>query len=256
LTLPVLLGSPYRSNLPSTFSHISHSSASEPPSRFSAQCNLTTAAISSDSQNPVLQPIDEDCFCPKDVVKALDALGDLGDSGDSDNSDHIQGRDVLPFDAEPEAPELTPTQVSSHVTQVWEAARAENEGFREYANRRAKGFGYDSLREGQLDALEEIVENKTDVMLIAKTSFGKSLIFQVAPFLMPDPEEPGISLILMPLTLLQQNQSDTVRKKAEHLGAKCIVLDGDTNTAETRRQIAEDKYTHGTSIPVRLVPVF
>jgi hypothetical protein len=128
LTLPVLLGGPYRSNLPSPFSHISHSSASEPPSQFSAQYNLTTAAISSDSQNLDLQPIDEDSFCPKDVVKALD---DLGDSADSDNSEHIQGRDVLPFNAEAEAPELTPTQVSSHVTQVWEAARAENECFRE-----------------------------------------------------------------------------------------------------------------------------
>ena len=73
--------------------------------------NLTTAAISSDSKNPDLQSIDEDSFCPKDVVEALD---DLGDSDDSDSSDHIQGRDVLPFDAEAEAL----TQVSSHVTQV------------------------------------------------------------------------------------------------------------------------------------------
>jgi hypothetical protein len=111
LALSILLGSPYRSNLQSPFSHISHSSASEPPSQFNTQYNLTTAAISSDSKNPDLQSIDEDSFCPKDVVKALD---DLGDSDDSDNSDHIQGRDVLPFDAEAEAL----TQVSSHVTQV------------------------------------------------------------------------------------------------------------------------------------------
>ena len=45
----------------------------------------------------------------------------------------------------------------------------------------------------QLDALEKLLEHKTDVMLVAKTSFGKSLIFQLAPLLMPDPGEPGIA---------------------------------------------------------------
>jgi hypothetical protein len=50
----------------------------------------------------------------------------------------------------------------------------------------------------QLDALEKLLEHKTDVMLVAKTSFGKSLIFQLAPLLMPGPGEPGIALILMP----------------------------------------------------------
>jgi superfamily II DNA helicase RecQ len=40
-------------------------------------------------------------------------------------------------------------------------------------------------------------------MLVAKTLFGKSLIFQLAPLLMSLLEEPGIVVILMPLTHLE-----------------------------------------------------
>ena len=128
---------------------------------------------------------------------------------------------------------------------AWEAVRGDEESFRDYATRRALGFGYPTLRDGQVDALEKLVEYKRDVILIAKTSFGKSLIFQLAPLVVPNPEELGIALILMPLTLLQQNQSDNVMKRGAHLGARCIVLDGDTNTTTVRKEIGSGKYTHG-----------
>ena len=108
----------------------------------------------------------------------------------------------------------------------------------------AQSFGYPNLRNQQLEALEKLIECKTDVMLVAKTSFGKSLIFQLAPLLMPDPKKPEIALILMPLTLLQQNQADNVTKRGAHLGAKCIVLDQDSNNARNHRLIAEGNYTH------------
>ena len=128
------------------------------------------------------------------------------------------------------------------VSPAWETPRGKEESFRSYAARRGRSFGYPKLRDQQLDVLEKLVEHKTDVMLIAKTSFGKSLIFQLAPLLMPDPEEPGIALILMPLTLLQQNQAENVTKRGAHLGAKCIVLDQDSNDFKNRRLVAEGKY--------------
>jgi hypothetical protein len=136
------------------------------------------------------------------------------------------------------------TITADTVSPVWETPRAEEESFRSYATRRGRSFGYPNLRDQQLDALEKLIEHKTDVMLIAKTSFGKSLIFQLAPLLMPDPGELGIALILMPLTLLQQNQAENVTKRGAHLGAKCIVLDQDSNDPRNRRLIAEGKYTH------------
>jgi superfamily II DNA helicase RecQ len=134
---------------------------------------------------------------------------------------------------------------STNVAAVtWEAPREDEESFRDYAARRAASFGYPSLRDGQVDALEKLIEYKRDVMLIAKTSFGKSLIFQLAPLLLPDPKQPGIALVIMPLTLLQQNQSENVMKRGGNLGVRCIVLDGDSNTRRNREQIGEGKYTH------------
>jgi ATP-dependent helicase YprA (DUF1998 family) len=130
------------------------------------------------------------------------------------------------------------------VAVTWEAPREDEESVRDYAARRAASFGYPSLQDGQVDALEKLIEYRRDVMLIAKTSFGKSLIFQLAPLLMPDPKQPGIALIIMPLTLLQQNQSENVMKRGAHLGVRYIVLDGDSNIRRNREQIGEGKYTH------------
>jgi replicative superfamily II helicase len=117
--------------------------------------------------------------------------------------------------------------VADTVIPIIETPRGEDESFRTYAARRARSFGYPNLREQQLKALEKLVKRKTDVILIAKTSFGKSLIFQLAPLLIADPREPGIALI--PLTLLQQNQAENVKKRGAHLGARCIVLDQDSH---------------------------
>jgi ATP-dependent helicase YprA (DUF1998 family) len=115
--------------------------------------------------------------------------------------------------------------VADTIIPIIETPRGEDESFRTYAARRARSFGYLNLREQQLEALEKLVKRKTDVILIAKTSFGKSLIFQLTLLLMADPREPGIALILMPLTLLQQNQAENVKKRGAHIRARCIVLD-------------------------------
>ena len=39
-----------------------------------------------------------------------------------------------------------------------------------------------SLREPQVDALRNIVDNKKDVLVVSPTGYGKSLIFQLLPF--------------------------------------------------------------------------
>jgi ATP-dependent helicase YprA (DUF1998 family) len=124
---------------------------------------------------------------------------------------------------------VTDTVIINMNILIIETSRREDKSFRTYATRRARSFGYSNLREQQLEALEKLVKRKTDVILIAKTSFGKSLIFQLAPLLMADPREPGIALILMPLTLLQQNQAENVKKRGAYLGARCIVLDHDSH---------------------------
>lgn len=60
---------------------------------------------------------------------------------------------------------------------------------------------------GQIEALKTLLCHKEDLILIAKTGYGKSLIFQAAPLVCLE-SGPGICLILMPLTLLQEEQCE------------------------------------------------
>ena len=90
--------------------------------------------------------------------------------------------------------------------------------------------------------LEYLIDKQNDVLLIAKTSFGKSLIFQLAPLVASESLDcPGIALILMPLTLLQKEQAETVKNIP---GAKPFILEGCSNTREKRALIASGYYTH------------
>ena len=61
------------------------------------------------------------------------------------------------------------------------------------------------LHEAQVEAIWTLYYEKQDLILIAKTGFGKSLIFQLLPFMTGSS---GIGLILMTLKLLQAEQSD------------------------------------------------
>lgn len=53
----------------------------------------------------------------------------------------------------------------------------------------------------QLEAIIALARDKKDLILIAKTSFGKSMIFQSLPVLTG-----GICLLLYPLNLLEEDQ--------------------------------------------------
>lgn len=61
-----------------------------------------------------------------------------------------------------------------------------------------------TLQEAQVDAIYKFFYERRDLLLLAKTGFGKSLIFQLLPFLF-DPT--GVVIILMPLKLLQAEQN-------------------------------------------------
>ena len=82
--------------------------------------------------------------------------------------------------------------------------------------------------------------DKRDQILIAKTGFGKSIIFQALPLI--EEESKQASLTIMPLNLLQEEQAEKLRTIA---GAKPFVLNGDTNTIKNRHEIDAGAYTHG-----------
>ena len=61
-------------------------------------------------------------------------------------------------------------------------------------------FGYEPYEE-QLKAIKTLAVDQEDLILIARTGFGKSMIFQSIPVL-----RDGICLVIMPLNLLEDEQ--------------------------------------------------
>ena len=100
-----------------------------------------------------------------------------------------------------------------------------------------KAYGF-RLRKGQASVLWSLMFNERDVLLSARTSFGKSLLFQ-APSIF---RRRTTTIIIIPITKVGQEQSE----KLENYGAKpCLI------TAETLRQspriwddVRRRKYTH------------
>ncbi|KAH8756777.1 hypothetical protein F5883DRAFT_164252 [Diaporthe sp. PMI_573] len=57
-------------------------------------------------------------------------------------------------------------------------------------------------RPGQVEAVYKLVVDQQDLILIAPTGWGKSVVFQAVPAL-----SGGICIMIMPLTLLEEDQT-------------------------------------------------
>jgi superfamily II DNA helicase RecQ len=99
-------------------------------------------------------------------------------------------------------------------------------------------FGFEP-KSKQVEAIRHLLYDKSDLILIAKTGFGKSIVFQVLPMIQEEPKHAG--LIIMPLNLLREEQAEKLKTIA---GASPFVLNGDTNTGENRYAIGKGVYTH------------
>lgn len=95
-----------------------------------------------------------------------------------------------------------------------------------------------SLQEAQIRAVWTLFYERKDLLLIAQTGFGKSLIFQLIPFIS---QPPGVVIILMPLKLLQAEQNAMINRLPK---GKAIALTGENNQKETQQRIANGYYTH------------
>lgn len=97
-------------------------------------------------------------------------------------------------------------------------------------------YGFNAKPE-QLEALRWLLFEKRDLLLVAKTSFGKSVILQLFPCLTPD----AIALILLPLNAIGAEQL----KKIQTLpGARPIHLNAQNNNAQALADIRNGFYTH------------
>ena len=93
-------------------------------------------------------------------------------------------------------------------------------------------------RQKQVDAIWHLVFKKEDLLLAAKTSFGKSVIFQAAPLFCRG----GIGLIIIPLERIGQEQCIKIQRLP---GARSVFINGRTDKTDVLAQEIEmGMYTH------------
>jgi superfamily II DNA helicase RecQ len=97
------------------------------------------------------------------------------------------------------------------------------------------------LRDGQKWALSRL-HGGIDTLLVAKTGFGKTLIFTGFHLLLPASKR-AITLIISPLMAIEQDQALDLNRL---FGGACLplVVDGKNNTPEVRHSIITGDYTH------------
>lgn len=91
-------------------------------------------------------------------------------------------------------------------------------------------------RDGQRDAIHHLIYRKKDLILIAKTSFGKSMILQAVSVL----QDKTTSIIILPLNQIGKEQSRYIKQ----IGGRPCLLNKDTINDKVLTDIQKAKYTH------------
>jgi superfamily II DNA or RNA helicase len=91
-------------------------------------------------------------------------------------------------------------------------------------------------RDGQRDALHHLIYRKQDLILIAKTSFGKSMILQALSVLV----DKSITIVILPLDQIGKEQQQYI----ERIGGRPCFLNADNISKELLREIEAARYTH------------
>ena len=109
------------------------------------------------------------------------------------------------------------------------------------ADRRARihrvareAFGYESLRPGQLEAIESVMAGR-DTLAVMSTGSGKSAIYQIAGLLID-----GATVVVSPLIALQRDQVDNLRERAAGGAAQLNSTVSRAAREEALAELAED----------------
>jgi hypothetical protein len=98
-----------------------------------------------------------------------------------------------------------------------------------------------SPREQQLDCIQWLLYQKEDLVLVAKTSFGKSLIMQILPCLVPN----SCIVVILPLLALGSEQADAIGKHLSGRGsARPVFVNAKNIGKELLHDIRMGSYTH------------
>jgi len=91
-------------------------------------------------------------------------------------------------------------------------------------------------REGQRNALRHLIYKRKDLILIAKTSFGKSMILQAVSLLI----RKFITIVVLPLDQIGLEQTEYITC----IGGRPFFLNADTISTKLLTDIQNGKYTH------------
>ena len=104
-------------------------------------------------------------------------------------------------------------------------------GRRESIERVAReAFGFPSLRAGQLEAIESVLDGR-DTLVVMSTGSGKSAIYQIAALL-----SPGATVVVSPLIALQRDQVEDLGERGAGGAAQ---LNSSIPASERERAMAE-----------------
>ena len=88
----------------------------------------------------------------------------------------------------------------------------------------------------QRNALRQLIYKRKDLILIAKTSFGKSMILQAVSIL----TRKSITVVVLPLDQIGQEQAEYITR----IGGKPCFLNADTISEKVLADVRDGKYTH------------
>ncbi|KAI5305116.1 hypothetical protein KEM56_005271 [Ascosphaera pollenicola] len=91
-------------------------------------------------------------------------------------------------------------------------------------------------RDNQIDAIHHLLFERSDLILIAKTAFGKSLVLQSISLL----RENSLTIGIVPLNQVGREQVSSIIEQGGHP----LFLNGDNNNKVIQQQIASGQFTH------------
>src|SRR3954470_11727411 len=104
-------------------------------------------------------------------------------------------------------------------------------------------FGFDTLRPGQREAIESVLEGR-DTLVVMSTGSGKSAIYEIAGY-----TKPGVTVVISPLIALQRDRIDAIEQRVPGEAAGV-----NSHVAEGEKQEAMDEFTEGTLEYLFLAP--
>lgn len=91
-------------------------------------------------------------------------------------------------------------------------------------------FGYDSLRPGQAEAIQSVLDGH-DTLAVMPTGSGKSAVYQLAAHVIP-----GVTVVICPLVAPQQDQVESI---ARHDVGDAALVNSTLKTKEREAAFAE-----------------